>query len=244
MEKAQNEEEGGDGMRDRERAEEERKTMLHLWKETSFWAQDLASSITAPGSRAEIRSRCEGKGENALHQVRPESGTSRVPDHRGHLQEELWGGRGTPRGLPRPAQEMRTEAGLLKQTGRVCYSYRRPELCSLLKYLAPQLLKIPWYLETNDASQAGLTACAGARQELTDVGSVPSSSITPQGTPEGPLGSHTTVFTFEHGCGTSGKKARAGGAHPTGQLDRWPGQGQTGFRAPACELNQVTEDSP
>lgn len=51
-------------MRDRERAEEERKTMLHLWKETSFWAQDLASSITAPGSQAEIGSRGKrNKGE-------------------------------------------------------------------------------------------------------------------------------------------------------------------------------------
>lgn len=38
------------------------------------------------------------------------------------------------------------EAGLLKQTGRVCYSYRRPELCSLLKCLAPQLLKNPLVL--------------------------------------------------------------------------------------------------
>ena len=47
----------------RERAEEERRTMLHLWKETSFWAQDLASSITAPGSQAEIRSQGEGKRE-------------------------------------------------------------------------------------------------------------------------------------------------------------------------------------
>ena len=37
--------------------------MLHLWKETSFWAQDLASSITAPGSQAEIRSQGEGKRE-------------------------------------------------------------------------------------------------------------------------------------------------------------------------------------
>lgn len=106
MEKAQNKEEGGDGIRDREKAGEERKTMLHLWKETSFWAQDLASSITAPGSRAEIRSRCEGKGEDVLHQVRPESGTGGVPDRRGHLQEELWGGRGDTTGLPRPAQEM------------------------------------------------------------------------------------------------------------------------------------------
>lgn len=90
----------------------------------------------------------------------------------------------------------------------------------------------PLVLETNDASQAGLTACAGARQELTDVGSVPSSSITPQGTPEGPLGSHTMVFTFEHGCETSRKKERGGGAHRTGQLGCWPGQRKTGFRGP------------
>ena len=124
----------------------------------------------------------------------------------------------------------------------MCYSYRRPELCSLLKCLAPQLPKIPWYLETNDASQAGLTACSGARQELTDVGSVPSSSITPQGTPEGLLGSHTMVFIFEHGCETSRKKERGGGAHRTGQLGCWPGQGKTGFRTPARELSQVPED--
>lgn len=90
-------------MRDRERAEEERKMMLHLWKETSFWAQDLASSITAPGSRAEIRSRCKGKGENVLHQVRPESGTGGAPDLRGHLQEELWGGRGDTTGAATPS---------------------------------------------------------------------------------------------------------------------------------------------
>ena len=57
----------------------------------------------------------------------------------------------------------------------------------------------------------------GAQEPTESVGGVPrdgdprnspSSSITPQGTPEGLLGSHTMVFTFEHGCETSRKKDR------------------------------------
>lgn len=64
-------------------------------------------------------------------------------------------------------------------------SHLKPELCSLLKWLALQLFETPWYLKTNDLSQPVLIGPFQSQAiGLADVALFWGPSITtPQGNP-------------------------------------------------------------
>lgn len=98
-----------------------------------------------------------------------------------------WRWRKTP-AMAEQAQDSRNPGTRTPNAGRVCYSSHKPELCPFGTVWLCSCLKIPWYLETNDPSQAVLTGPFWSQGEVGQMWacrSVLGPSITAQETPTG-----------------------------------------------------------
>lgn len=146
-------------MRDRERAEEERKTMSHLWGETPFPAPDMAARTAAPGSWTEVRSRGEGQRGRRPPGACPGSEAHGGPRGRA-LAGGAAGGRGAPEGAAGAAPPAAAEAGPWRPAVRRPTAQRATPAFPLWLH---SCLKPPWCLQTNDASPAGLRAACVTR---------------------------------------------------------------------------------
>lgn len=138
-------------MGDREKGQGEdrgrKENDLHLWKEISFLAQVLAPSTASPGSLTERQSRGERKRGKcppptytlglspsvALNGMAICAGSTEREPPAGVTQQAQRGNGATP------------SAPGIRRLGfwSTCYSCHKPELCSLLKWLAPQLFENP-----------------------------------------------------------------------------------------------------